>query len=330
MKKRLTLALTATVAAGLLLTACAGTPAETGAPSTPANENTTAETTAPEAGGKIAVMMSHMTNEFVTTVAEAAKAKGAELGYEVVVFDGKQDASTQVTQIEQAVTQGFKGILVEPVSTDGVVPGLIAANDAGVPIATLVQRASEQDLAATYIGGDEVNAAKLQMTEAIKAIGGSGNIGIIYGPMGSDAMLSRQKGYQEVLAENPNVKVAFEDTANWVTAEGLQLVENWLSTGTELKGIVSQNDGMAVGAVQAIENAGQKGKIMVFGIDATADGIAAIKDGGMQGTVSQDTPGIGRLGVETMDKIIRGETVPPEVLTTAQWITAENVDTVGK
>ena len=325
MKKKLTLAVATMLAAGFLLTACGSAPGG----DTPATPPTTDEPTNGQAGGKIALMMSHMTNSFVTTVADAAKQKGGELGYEVVVFDGKQDASTQVGQIEQAVAQGFRGILVEPVSADGVVPGLIAANDAGVPIATLVQRASQQDLAATYIGGDEVNAGRLQMTEAIKAIGGSGSIGVIYGPMGSEAMLTRQKGYNAVLAENPDVNVAFEGTGNWVTAEGLEWVENWLSPGTELKGIVSQNDGMAVGAVQAIENAGQKGKVMVFGIDATEDGIAAIKDGGMLGTVSQDTPGIGRLGVETMDKMIQGETVPPEVLTVAQWITAGNADTVG-
>lgn len=279
--------------------------------------------------GKIALAMSHMSNEFVTTVANAAKEEGEKLGYEVTVFDGKQDASTQVSQIEQAVSQGFDGILVEPISKDGVMPGIQAANDAGVPIATIVQQAEDQSLAASYIGGDEVKAGELQMKEAVKAIGGKGNIAVLYGPMGSDAQLARKEGYDKVLKENPDVKVAFEQTANWVTAEALTQAENWLSSGTELKGIVAQNDGMAVGAAQAVTNAGKTGDILVFGIDATADGISAIKDGSMYGTVSQDTPGIGKLGVETMVKIIKGEKVDPEVLTKAQWITKDNVDTLG-
>lgn len=330
MKKNIRVLLGAVVASGLLLTACGG---ESPSPD-PTGANTgSKEASAPAEGGdkgKIALIMSHMTNSFVTTVSEAAKEKGTELGYEVVVFDSNKDANTQVGQIEQAASQGFSGILVEPVSADGVVPGLIAANDAGVPIATLVQKASEQDLAATYIGGDDVNAGKLEMTEALKAIGGEGNIGVLYGPMGSEGMLNRQEGYNQALKENPNVKVAFEGSGNWATAEAMTLVESWLSSGTELKAIVSQNDGMAAGAVQAIENAGQAGKIQVFGVDATEDGLAAIADGGMQGTVSQDTPGIGRLAVETMVKIIGGEKVEPEVLTTAVWITKDNMDTVGK
>lgn len=280
-------------------------------------------------GGRIALAMSHMSNEFVKTVADAAKEEGERLGYEVVVFDGRQDASTQVGQIEQAVSQGFDGILVEPVSKDGVMPGLIAASDAGVPIATIVQQADDQSLAAAYIGGDEVNAGRLQMEEALNAIGGAGEIAVLYGPMGSDAQLARKEGYDAVLAENPDVTVAFDQTANWVTAEALTLVENWLSTGTELKAVVAQNDGMAVGAAQAVTNAGKTGEILVFGIDATADGIAAIKDGSLAGTVSQDTPGIGRLGVDTMVKLINGETVDEEVLTDAIWITETNVDTVS-
>ena len=94
-----------------------------------------------------------------------------------------------------------------------------------------------------------------------------------------------------------------------------------------MKAIVAQNDGMAVGAVQAIENAGKAGQIQVFGIDATEDGVAAIKAGTLTGTVSQDTPGIGKLGVETMVDLISGEEVPTEVLTEAQWVTKENVET---
>ncbi|MGO1434759.1 MAG: sugar ABC transporter substrate-binding protein [Canibacter sp.] len=276
--------------------------------------------------GKIALAMSHMTNEFTTTVAKAAEEQAEELGYELTVFDGKQDASTQVSQIEQAVSQGFDGILVEPISTDGVVPGLIAANDAGVPIATIVQRAEDQSLAASYIGGDEEAAGKLQMEEALKTIDGEGEIAVLYGPMGSDAQLARKAGYDAALKENPGVKVAFEQSGNWVTAEALKLVENWLSTGTDIKAVVAQNDGMAVGAAQAIQNAGHGGEIPVFGIDATADGVAAIEDGSMTGTVSQDTPGIGKLGVETIAKVIEGEDVPEDVLTEAQWITKDNLD----
>jgi inositol transport system substrate-binding protein len=321
MKHSLRLALAGAAVTALALTGCssAGSSASSGG-----------SASGDGSGGRIALMMSHMSNSFVTTVADAAKAKGKELGYDVTVFDGNQDASTQVGQIEQAVSQGYDGILVEPVSKDGVVPGLIAANDASVPIATVVQQASDQSLAAAYIGGDDVAAGKLQMEKAVEAIGGEGNIAVLYGPLGSDGQLARKSGYDAVLKENPGVTVAFDKSGNWVTAEALNLVENWLSTGTDIKAIVAQNDGMAVGAVQAIENAGKTGQIQVFGVDATEEGVAAIKAGSLAGTVSQDTAGIGELGVETMAKIIAGESVDAKVLTKAQWVTKDSVDALAK
>lgn len=279
---------------------------------------------------KVALMMSHLSNSFTTTVSEAAKAKGKELGIEVTVFDAKQDVSVQIGQIESAVSQGFKGILVEPVSQEGITPGLKAANNANVPIGTLVQQAKDQDMAKFYVGGDDKAAGKLEMEEAIKAIGGQGGVAVLTGPMGSDGQIQRSAGYQEVLDANPGVQLLMEQTANWDTAEALKVTENWLSSGKDIKAIVSQNDSMGIGAMKAITDAGKAGQIQVFGVDATEDGINSIKSGAMTGTVSQDTAGIGSLAVETMNKVVKGETVEKVTFTKATWVTKDNADQFGK
>lgn len=281
-------------------------------------------------GTRIALVMSHMSNSFTTTVANAAKEEGDKLGVDVTVFDGKKDVNTQINQIQSAVSQGYDGILVEPVSQEGINPALKIANDAGVPIVTLIQQATDQDKAAAYAGGDDKAAGVLQMKESLAAIGNKGSIAIIYGPMGSDGQLQRKAGYDEVLAENPDVTVAFEQTANWDTAEALTLTENWLSTGTPIDAIVSQNDSMAIGALKALTDSGKDADVKVFGVDATDDGVASIKAGGLDGTVSQDTPGMGRLGVDVLLKVINGEEVDPLNFTQAVWITKENVDTLSQ
>ncbi|NDR54039.1 sugar ABC transporter substrate-binding protein [Actinomyces sp. 565] len=277
---------------------------------------------------RIALMMSHMTNSFTTTLAHAAVEEGEALGLEVTVFDGNSDAATQISQIESAVAQGYDGILVEPVSKEGVAPGLKAANEAEIPIATIVQQAEQQDRAAAYIGGDDTAAGRLQMEKVIEAIGEEGTVAVLYGPMGSDGQLQRKAGYDAVLAEHPGVNIVLEQTANWDTAEALTVTENWLSTGTHIDAIVAQNDSMALGALKALTNAGEQREVHVSGVDATDDGVASIRGGGMAGTVSQDTAGIGRLAVGTMDKLIKGETVEAVNYTEAVWITADNVDTL--
>lgn len=322
MKKRF-LALLLTGAMALSLAACGGSDTGSGSGAgSSAGSGSGAEGGAPTY--KFALCMSHQTNEFTTLVGEGAKAKGEELGVQVDVFDGKQDSATQISQVESAIQNGYDGIIIEPISVDGIVPAVKQANEANIPVITVVQAMKNQDtMAVAYCGGNEIQASETQMTEALKLIGNKGNIAIIYGPMGSDAQLTRLEGYNNILANNPDVKIVFDETANWVTEEALTLVENWLSTGTEIDLIVSQNDSMAMGALKAVEDAGKD--IPVVGLDAVSDAIQAVADGRLAGTVSQDAYGQGALGVETMYKHLQGEEVEPLNYTECVWINQDNV-----
>lgn len=274
---------------------------------------------------RIALVMSHLTNSFTTTFSDAAKQEGTKEGVEVTVFDSKKDSATQLSLIDTAITQQFDGIMVEPVSVDGVKPGFEAAKKAEVPIMTVVQKMTAQELSASFVGGDDQAAGVMEMEDALKAIGGKGNIAVLYGPMGSDAQIIRKKGYDEVLAKNPDVKVVFASSANWVTDEALKQTENWLQTGKGINAVVAQNDAMAIGAAKAVADAQLGDKIAVTGVDATPEGLTAIEAGQLLGSVSQDTVGMGVLSTQTMVKVINKEQVQPEYKTTPKWVTKANV-----
>lgn len=339
MKMRKILAALLLAAMVLSLAACGGSGGSTtGGGDADAQQSEDAQ--APEEGGgestegpgyRIALCMSHQTNAFTIAVGNGARAAADELGVTVDVFDGKQDQATQTSQIEQCIAQGYDGILVEPVSVDGIVPAVKAANEAGVPVITVVQQMSGQDdYAVAYRGGNDANAGRLQMEKVMELIGGQGAIAILYGPMGSDGEIIRKQGYDEVLADYPDVTVEFDETANWVTEEALSLVENWLSTGVHLDAVVAQNDGMAMGALKAVEDAGLKDQIVVVGVDAVDDALAAIEEGRLDGTISQDAPGQGALGVQAMVAYLNGEEIEPVEYTECIWVTQENVaDYIG-
>lgn len=316
MKRKLIAMLMAGVTA-VTLTACGGS-----------GETSTEGSAANAEGGKnykIAVLMSHQTNAFTTAVSSGAKDKGTELGVTVDILDGKQDPNTQASQIETCIAQGYDAVLVEPISADAIVPAVKAANKAEMPVMTIVQQMKNQeDMAVSYCGGDESKAGKMQMEKAMEAIGGKGNIVVLYGPMGSDAQLSRKAGYDEVLKNYPDVKIAFEDTANWTTEEALSKMETWIQTGTQIDAVVAQNDSMALGALKACEDAGKD--IPCFGLDAVDDALAAIKAGRLAGTVSQDAYGQGAIGVENMVKYLNGEEIEPFNYTECIWIDQSNVD----
>jgi inositol transport system substrate-binding protein len=296
------------------------------APQPTAAVEPTAPAAAAETAKPYAFMISHQTNAFTNELTAAVQSKADELGVDLVVYDAEKDAAKQVSQIETATTQGVSGIVIEPVSVDGVVPALEAAKAAGIPVVVVNQKISKPEAANSFVGVENVDGGVLEMKTAAEAIGGEGNVAFLLGPLGSDAQIGRTDGYKKVLEEYPNIKVVYEQTANWVTEEALALVENWLQTGTPLKAIVANNDGMAMGALKAVEDAKLLDSIKVYGLDATPDALAAVKDGRLAATISQNTTVQGQTAMDTVVKIANGETVPPEILVDFVLITKDNVE----
>ena len=217
---------------------------------------------------KMALFMTHMSNEFTVTLSNAAKDEAAERGYALNIYDANQDAQNQADQIEQAITLGVEGIIIEPVSVDGVVPSVKAAKEAGVNVVIVNQRISDPEAADCYVGADAATTGSKLMEEVMKDIDGKGNVALLLGPMGSDGQVGRSEGFDQVLADYPDVSVAFQDTAEWQTEPALTIVENWLNAGKEISAVVAQNDSMAVGAAKAIADAQKTGLILPLGIAA--------------------------------------------------------------
>jgi len=163
---------------------------------------------------KMALFMTHMSNEFTVTLSNAAKDEAAERGYALNIYDANQDAQNQADQIEQAITLGVEGIIIEQVSVDGVVPSVKAAKEAGVNVVIVNQRISDPEAADCYVGADAATTGSKLMEEVMKDIDGKGNVALLLGPMGSDGQVGRSEGFDQVLADYPDVTVAFQDTAD--------------------------------------------------------------------------------------------------------------------
>lgn len=273
------------------------------------------------------LFMSHMTNAFTMEMSDAVKAKADELGVKLTVYDGGKDPAKQINQMETALSQGISAIIVEPASVDGIKPAVEAAREAGVPVVILNQKITDQELASCFVGVSNVDGGKMEMSAAVADMGGEGKVGLLLGPMGSDAQIGRSEGYQAVIdASEGKIEVIYELTANWVTDEALSVVETWLSSGKELDAIVAQNDGMALGALKAVEDAKLQDQILVYGLDATDEALAAVKDGRLKATVSQSTTLQGLNAMQAAFDLVNGKEVPAEILVEFTLITIDNVD----
>lgn len=279
-----------------------------------------AETKTPE----FTFCISHMSNAFTVTAANAMTAAAEAAGARLTVVEAGKDINKQVSQIEMAVYTSDV-IIIEPVSTDGVLAAVTAAMDAGVPVVIFNQAISDPSRASTFCGVANADLGYMQMKRAIEDMGGAGNVALLLGPLGSDGQLGRSEGYTRAIEEtNGAVKVVFQETANWTTEEALVLAENWLQTGTEINAFVCQNDGMAMGAVKAVED--KNLKIKCYGLDATEDALRAIKEGRLEVSVSQNTEAQAQASVDSAMKLFRGEEVEPQILAEGLVIDASNVD----
>ncbi len=283
-----------------------------------------------ETAKSFALFMTHMSNAFTIELSGAVKAQAEEYGVDLKINDAGQDVAKQIEQIQTAVDQGVNGIIIEPVSVDGIIPAVEYAKEAGVTVVIVNQQISDPSKADCYVGVSNADGGEIEMKKAAEDIGGKGNVALLLGPMGSDAQLGRSEGYQRVLSENPDMTVAFESTANWDTAEALSLVENWLQADKDLKAIVAQNDGMAMGALKAVQDAGLADSITVYGIDATPDALDSVAAGELTATVSQSTSKQGTESMKACYKITAGEPVDAKIMVNFQLITKENVDQFKK
>ena len=249
--------------------------------------------------------------EFVTLMADGMMSEAAAQGAELILLDANDDAHAQITQVENLIAQNVDVILVAAVDTDAIVPALAMTEAAGIPLVG-VNMLINTDEPYYYLGPDDVLAGELQAQFLMDLIGGSGNVVILEGPIGTSAQLQRMEGNQNVLANYPNVVQLANQPANWSRAQALTLMENWLQAFDQIDGVIAHNDEMALGAIQALEAAGVKDQIPVVGVDAIRDATLAIMDGRMEATVHQDAHLLGSGAVALALDVARGNS--PDVM----------------
>ena len=157
-------------------------------------------------------------------------------------------------------------------------------------------------------------------------LGGKGNIVVLQGPLGQSGEIDRSKGIDQVLAKYPDIKVLAKDTANWKRDEAVNKVKNWISGfGNQIDGVVSENDDMGLGALQALKEAGRTG-VPIVGIDGIEDGLNAVKSGEFIGTSLQNGTVELSAGLAVANALVKKEQVNTQPVYIMPAITKGNVD----
>ncbi|NRG43047.1 substrate-binding domain-containing protein [Rathayibacter sp. VKM Ac-2835] len=263
-------------------------------------------------------------SSFVTEGKEGIDTYAKENNIEVLWNSANNDVSTQASQIDQFVSAKVDAIVVVPVQADTLQPQVSAAKTAGIPLLDVNATLNNPDITAS-VQPDDVAAGAQEAQMMIDKIGDTGNVVILQGPLGGSGEINRGQGIDQVLAENPNIKVLAKDTANWKRDEAVNKMKNWISAfGDDIDGVISQNDDMGLGALQALKEAGMN--VPIVGIDGIEDGLAAVKDGSFIGTSLQNGTVELATGLAVAAQVARGESTNDNPVYIMPAITADNVD----
>lgn len=281
---------------------------------------------------KVGVSMALFDDNFLTTLRNSIESSAKELKVDVQIEDAKNEVGTQLNQIQNFVASGVKAIIVNPVDTDATVAMSEAAKKAGIPLVYVNRQPINVDKLPdnqAFVASDEAVSGTLEMQEVCKLMGGKGNIVVMMGELSNQAAIQRTKDVHDVIATDgcKDIKIVQEQTAEWSRTKGNDLMTNWLSAGTEFDAVVSNNDEMALGAIQALKASGRKmDSVIVAGVDATADALAAMKAGDLDVTVFQSAAGQGKGAIEAAVKLAKGEAVDQKVWIPFELVTPANMD----
>jgi inositol transport system substrate-binding protein len=262
---------------------------------------------------------------WLTTLRDAMTEYAAtQPGVELVMVDSKEDVATQLAQVENFVTQKVDAIVVIPANTDAADPMTKAAQDAGIPLVYVNRIPSNLPEGIAYVGSDSIQAGIMQAEWLAEQLGGKGNVVIMNGNLAQEAAQKRTEGEKQVFAKFPDIKIIREDTGNWSRDQGLALMENWLASGDQIDAVASNNDEMAIGAIQAIEAAGKLGEILIGGVDASPDALQEMDKGRLNVTVFQNAKGQGEGGIKAAIALARGEQIDQITWVPFELVTPEN------
>ncbi|GGZ15487.1 transporter [Streptomyces nitrosporeus] len=272
---------------------------------------------------KVGMSLSTLNNPFFVQMKAGAQAEAEKAGIDLTVTDAQNDASQQANQLQNFTSSGATSIIVNPVDSDAVGPGVRSANKAGIPVIAADRGVNKADTA-TLVASDNVAGGKLAAKALAEKLGGKGGIVVLQGTAGTSASRERGAGFAEGIKAYPGIEVVATQPADFDRTKGLDVMTNLLQSHPGITGVFAENDEMALGAAKALGSKAGK-SVQVVGFDGTPDGLKAVEAGTLYASVAQQPKELGRIAVQNAVKAADGEKVAGTVKVPVKVVTRENV-----
>ena len=256
------------------------------------------------AEGTIAIITPSHDNPFFKAEADGAAAMAVEIGYEAMILVHDDDANKQAELFDSAIAAGVKAIILDNAGADASVAAVQKAKDAGIPSFLIDREITVTGVAVSQIVSNNYQGAQLGAQEFVTLMGEKGEFAELLGKESDTNAGIRSKGYHDVIDQYPDLKLVASQTANWSQTEAYTVMESMLQANPGIKGVISGNDTMAMGAYAALEAAGRT-DVIVVGFDGSNDVRDSILKGGIKATVLQPAYAQAQMAVMQADQYLK-------------------------
>lgn len=257
-----------------------------------------------QAEGLIAILTPSHDNPFFKAEAVGAEARAKELGYETLVLVHDDDPNKQSELFDTAIARGAKAIILDNAGADATVAAVQRAKDAGIPSFLIDREIKESGIAVSQIVSNNYQGAQLGAEEFVRLMGENGKYAELLGREADTNAGIRSSGYHDIIDQYPEMEMVAQQSANWSQTEAYEKMETILQANPDIKGVISGNDTMAMGAWAALEAAGRT-DVIVVGFDGSNDVRDSILKGGIKATVLQPAYRQAQLAVEQADQFLK-------------------------
>jgi ABC-type sugar transport system substrate-binding protein len=261
-------------------------------------------------------------SEWRTANTESIKSSAKDAGIELKFSDAQQKQENQIKALRSFIAQKVDVIAFSPVVESGWGTVLREAKAAKIPVILSDRAVDEKDdtLWVTFMGSDFVEEGRRAgrwLVEKTKGTTGDVNIVELQGTVGSAPAIDRKKGFEEIIKTNPRYKIIRSQTGDFTRAKGKEVMEAFLKAeGKKINVLYAHNDDMAIGAIQAIEEAGLKPAkdIIIISIDAVKGAFEAMMAGKLNVSV-ECSPLLGPQLMQAVKDLKAGKTLPKRIVT---------------
>lgn len=335
-KKLLGVALSAVMVAGMLA-GCGGNSGSAGGSDSAGGDSG-------EAKKRVCFVARASADTFASWLTSEMKKQAENYDFELTCVSGEADDNTENGLLEDCITKGYDLVIVQSNNNAAQAPYVQNLVNAGINVITTNPTTHQGDLDGSdstdvmegtgTVDADPVEQAAVGARRAVEEVPENANVVVLRGPSGNYHAEKRREAWDTYFFnERKDVNILYEDYANWNSDEALKLMENWVQSGTHIDAIISMNDNMAAGAIEAVRNDANyvkdgKATFLAYGVDGTAQGCLLIKEGLLTCTALQSAADIAKLNMEYADKVLKGEMKVTEVndYVDAPEINSDNVE----